>query len=208
MTLFWRLNYHDVLLLIKRRFSDVLIITSFYQQCKNVSVTSSLQSRFINNITTSLGPLLIDIIFTSMSIKRFYDMVERGHDVKATAVQCRYDVYVYWTTITLGQGGMIISRSNKFSEEFEKIRASCTLPGYFITTSKAISVIFSSLTSNCKVTLSVNIITACTAWWLFSSYGRTVFGSKTLREAVLCMEVFHQAVYIFLSSMYLYILCS
>ena len=63
-------------------------------------------------------------------------MVERGHDVKATAIQCRYDVYVYWATITLGQGGMIISRSNKFNEEFEKIRASCTLPGYFITTSK------------------------------------------------------------------------
>ena len=126
-------------------------------------MTSSLQSRFINSITTSLGPLLIDIIFTTMSIKRFYDMVERGHDVKATAIQCRYDVYVYWSTITLGQGGMIISRSNKFSEEFEKIRASCTLPGYFITTSKAISVIFSSLTINCKVTLSVNIITACTA---------------------------------------------
>ena len=73
---------------------------------------------------------------------------------------------------------------------------------------KAISIICCSLIINCKVTLSVNIITTCAAWRLFYSNVTTVYCSKTLREAVLLIEIFPQVVYIFLSRRYSYIICS
>ena len=60
-----------------------------------------------------------------------------------------------FSTIILGQGGVISSRSSKFNEEFEKIQASCILPDNCI--------ICCSLTINCNVTLLVNIITMCAA---------------------------------------------
>ena len=72
---------------MKLCFSDVLVITSSYQQYNEVVLTSSLQFRFINNITTLLGRLLIDTVM----IQR-HDMVEQHRDVKATAIQSRYDV--------------------------------------------------------------------------------------------------------------------
>ena len=78
-----------------RRCSDVLIITSFYQQFSNVFLTSltsfyqqyngvvlisSLQRRFINNITTPLGRLLIDVVFSKLL--QPHGMVERRRDEK------------------------------------------------------------------------------------------------------------------------------
>ena len=65
-------------------------MTSFYHQCSDVVLTSSLQRRFISNITTLLGCLLNDVIFTTL-VQR-HDMVERSHDVKATAMFGRYDI--------------------------------------------------------------------------------------------------------------------
>ena len=47
----------------------------------------SLQLHFINNITTSLGGLLIDVVMIQRR-----DVVERHRDVKATAIQRCYDV--------------------------------------------------------------------------------------------------------------------
>ena len=58
---------------------------SFYQQNNDIALKSSLQFRFINNITTLLGHLLTDVVFT-MFVQR-HDMVERRCDLKATPVQ-------------------------------------------------------------------------------------------------------------------------
>ena len=65
-TLSRQLNYTVVLSTKRRRCSDVLITTSFYQQYSNIFLTSSLQRRFINNITTSLGHLLTSLVFTTL----------------------------------------------------------------------------------------------------------------------------------------------
>ena len=100
-TVFRSLNYNIVLSTIQRRCSDVLITVSFYQQYSNVFsdvlfitslyhqyidvfLTSSLQCRFINNITTSLGRLLIDVVFTALL--QHHDMVEQRRDVKTTVI--------------------------------------------------------------------------------------------------------------------------
>ena len=53
------MSYNVVLSKVEGRFPNFLIITLFYQQFNDVALTSSLQGRFIINITTSLGRLLI-----------------------------------------------------------------------------------------------------------------------------------------------------
>ena len=74
-----------------RRCSDVLITTSFCQQYSNIFLTSCLQRRFINNITTSLGHLLTSLVFTTL-LQR-HGMVERRCDVKTTIMQrCQHVV--------------------------------------------------------------------------------------------------------------------
>ena len=86
----WRLNYNVVSSAIRRRCSDVLITTSFYQQYSNVVLTPSLQCRFINNITTSILRHLIDVVFAALLQRQ--DMVEWLRNVKATVIQCRHDI--------------------------------------------------------------------------------------------------------------------
>ena len=88
-TLFQRLNYDVILSTKQRRYSNVLITTSFYKQYKDVGLTSSLQRRFYNYITISLGRLLIGVVFTKLQRQ---DMVERLRDVKITVIQPHYDV--------------------------------------------------------------------------------------------------------------------
>ena len=53
-------------------------------------MTWQLQRRFSNNIATLCGRLLIDVLFATLLQRR--DMVERRHDLKATALQRRHDV--------------------------------------------------------------------------------------------------------------------
>ena len=90
-TLLRHLNYNVVLSTKRRRCSDVLITTSFYQQYSNIFLTSFLQRRFINNITTSLGHLLTILVFTTL-LQR-HGMVERHCDVKTTIMQrCQHVV--------------------------------------------------------------------------------------------------------------------
>ena len=63
---------------------------SFYQQYNNVVLTSSLQRRFTNNITKSLGRLLTDVDFPTLV--QHHDMVELRCYVKTTAMQRHYDI--------------------------------------------------------------------------------------------------------------------
>ena len=53
-------------------------------------MTSQLQRRFSNNITTLCRHLLIDIFFATLLKRR--DMVERRRDLKTTTLQRRHDV--------------------------------------------------------------------------------------------------------------------
>ena len=53
------MSYNVVLSKVEGRFPNFFIITLFYQQFNDVDLTSSLQGRFIINIRTSLGRLLI-----------------------------------------------------------------------------------------------------------------------------------------------------
>ena len=75
---------------LSKRDSKAFVLTSFYQQYNNVVLTSSLQRRFINNITTLLGLLLIDVVFTTL-VQR-HGLVEQRCDIKATVIQRRYVV--------------------------------------------------------------------------------------------------------------------
>ena len=53
-------------------------------------MTSQLQRRFSNNITTLRRRLLIDVLFATLLQRR--DMVERRRNLKATTLQRRHDV--------------------------------------------------------------------------------------------------------------------
>ena len=53
-------------------------------------MTSQLQRRFSNNITTLCRRLLIDVFFATLLQRR--DMVERRRDLKITTLQHRHDV--------------------------------------------------------------------------------------------------------------------
>ena len=53
-------------------------------------MTSQLQRRFSNNITTLCRRLLIDSFFATLLQRR--DMVGRRRDLKTTTLQCRHDV--------------------------------------------------------------------------------------------------------------------
>ena len=62
---------------------------SFYQQYNDAVLTSSLQSCFTNNITTSLGCLLIRVVLARLL--QLHDMVEKRRDGKTTAIQRRFN---------------------------------------------------------------------------------------------------------------------
>ena len=87
--MFLRLNYNVVLSLIqRRRFFNVLVIRSFYQQYNNV-LTISLQRFFIINITELLGRHLNVKWPRFYNVGKCHDTVEQHRDVKATAIQRR-----------------------------------------------------------------------------------------------------------------------
>ena len=70
---------------------------------------SSLQRRFINNITISLGRLLITVVFTTFVQPH---MMKRRRDVKATAIQRRYNVVCLL--------GIIMSKEKNDKSQFKK----------------------------------------------------------------------------------------
>ena len=53
-------------------------------------MTSQLQRRFSNNITTLCRRVLIDVFFATLLQRR--DIVERRRDLKTTTLQRRHDV--------------------------------------------------------------------------------------------------------------------
>ena len=61
------------------------LIPSFILLLNSVVLTSSLQCCFIKNTTTSLGCLLIDVVFRTL-VQR-HDMMEQRLDVKTTATK-------------------------------------------------------------------------------------------------------------------------